>query len=235
MDYLGKYILTTWKHKGGFVSKCLRRINRITSNGKYLISDVQRNRRNYDDGAKELIHVAKWASKFRVVDGEVKRPNSYLNNDDGTMKIEVVSDVDQLLCEYSYEELFEVDIRKIQKEKSNPRSWIENLNTYKKKHGIKLEEEDFYINPYHFSHFEEVNSFLKEFFQVDEVLYFSNYYENSNNFGILSQSATFFQITHFGGDKRVITDEENSPNMPIQFWYFGNKLVYTEEDGKNTW
>lgn len=68
-DYLGNrmkgatevYILENWVNDD-FVSNYLRFINR--ENKIYLISDVQRTVRSYDEEPRKMVHVYKWATKF---------------------------------------------------------------------------------------------------------------------------------------------------------------------------
>lgn len=237
--YLGKYLVTKWEHESGFVDKCLRRVNRVTKGGKYLVSNVQRTNKTYSEGVEfwqdDMGHVARWAQKFRVVEGEVVRSVTSLDNPNGVFEVEVLEDLDQLLCEYSYEELFQTDVRKFQSEGCNPRYWVCGLCEMVIESGNQPRKEAWYINPRKEHFFKEVNEFLKELFKVEEVLYFSDFYEKSDNQSILGKSATFFQITNFGGDKKIISRTENENNMPIQFWYFGDKLVWTKESGKITW
>jgi hypothetical protein len=232
---VGKYLVTKWVHNSGFVMKELRRITRITKKEKYLVSDVQRTCRNYKDGNDEMIFIADWASKFRVVDGEIKRSVYNLTNTDGVFTVNILEELNQLLCKYSYEELFMTDIRKIQTKNSQPYSWISNISDLLESNSKIVKEDVWFINPQESDFYKEVSEFLKVFFNVEEVLYFSEYYEKDKPQSILSESATFFQITHFGGDKKVITRDENSYNIPIQFWYFGDKVVFTEDTGKSTW
>lgn len=239
---VGMYVLENWVN-GDFVSNHLRYINR--ENKKYYVSDVQRTVKSYDKEPRQYVHIAKWATRFFKENSELgfRRSVTNLCNTDGVMTYSISDDLSFFKCKYTFEEVFEQDLRKIQSEKDYPlwqkiRHSLTNTSNSNNKDNwvISLTEQGLEPDGTIGGWDNNIIFFLKERFKVTHV--YSTSYEKIieyNKQSILTKTGTLFHINHFGGyNKKEISFEDNYFNRTIMFWLFDDRLVFQYEQGKET-
>jgi hypothetical protein len=246
---IGKFIKDEWTSSDD-INTWLRRISRETPT--LLFSEKQRFFKDFGSGVDYRTFTKKFAEKYRKGnDGSVTKVGFRKKYRDLYNKLTVIdkSDLSELKCKYSYDELFRTDIRKIQKigftqenknaeplqklieywEDESFKMFKNQENYFKLEKHVKLYDADWPFYP-------ELTTYLNELFGVP-VYWVNPWMKVNERFDVskLSQSLTYFQITHFGDDKEVIHEEENRPNTTISFWYFDDRLIIQDESGKSTW
>lgn len=237
---VGKYIRTEWNHNDGYVQTWLRRISRETKT--QYISEVQRYFRNFEDGVNDRVFKYRWAKRYnKNSDGSISVRNTHLSNPDGIHKLQVIdllseTDLVKLRCVYSFSDLFETDIRLLQSENCYPRKLIEKRYLKCLSEGKTFDKDRFFVDVYSensTNHWNEpLIKWLEDTFKVPvyAVCDINEHFEQ----GILTKSATYLHITHFGDDKKILKTGENYHNRTICFWLFEDKLVFKYEDGKDS-
>ena len=216
---VGTYILENWVN-GDFVSNHLGYVNR--ENKKYLISDVQRTVRSYDEEPRKMVHIYKWATKFFKDSSEFgfRMSVTHLINTDGAMTYEVFNSPSECKCKYSFEEVFGNDLRDIQDKENEPLSTLYVMKEMgyggnvpdDKFFKLMLTEQACEVGRLDY----DIIMHLKDLFKVSKVFHVSggasSIMENCNQ-SILTKTATLFHVNTFGGDKKDITREEDRPNI----------------------
>ena len=246
---VGKYVLMNWVHEKGYVSNFLRLITR--ENKRYFIADVQRWCAKYHDKSENNRYVFEysWAKKlFKDSNNELgfRRSIGRRDNTDGVMTFTIFDDISEVKCKYSFEKVFENDLRTIQDEDSFPLRLLKNQNERYKSRGqaeeeYKIEFTEEGLEPNHpiGGWDQPIIDFLKEKFKVDKVYSIYNKINEHRNQSILTKSGTMLHINNFHLNKKEITFDENYHNRSIMFWLFKdekrNCLIFQYEDGKDTW
>ena len=70
--------------------------------------------------------------------------------------------------------------------------------------------------------------YLEKMFGVDVWVCYE--YRRRIDKTILHKTATIYEITHFGGDKKYLSKEEDRNNRTICFWFFGDRVVMAYPD-----
>lgn len=230
MTLLGKKILTTWTHNGGFVERWLRTLNRETK--RYYMSDVAYTLvwGSSQNETKYKLHKP-WAKKFLKTPDGIVRSNSRLNNTDGEFSIKVVENVTDLLCPFTFAELFETNVSELYSPDSDMVEQFNFLNDL-----MEIKKDRFNLINYSTKD-DPVVGYLRDFFQCNEIYKLSDMYwtEERASRTIVEQSQTYWHINHFCGYKPLVTAEEAYKNTSIAFWYFGDKVVYRRIAGRDTW
>lgn len=229
-----KYIFQDWVN-GNFEVRWLRRINRETDN--FWISDVQ-----YEyDWRKKGTKCVRWKNRSKkykkMADGGIGRRITNRDNTDGILTLNFVNP-SKLECKYSYEEIFQTDLRLIQDERNMPLYSLKRKEELYLKKNIPMLFEKYFLESFlsDANFYPELESYLKDLFQVDVVFYIAEMcFDYHNNMGLIGKSVTYFQITHFGDDKDKISEKEHRLNETIGFWKFGNKLIFSIQDGIGSW
>lgn len=228
---VGNFILDEWIN-GDFREAWLRRINRETKTT--YVSDVQRDVKNWkvDPKKYEYRHVGKWTRRYRKTkDGGFKSVTTRLSNPDGKSNLSLVTDLKTVKCKFTFDELFNTDIRQLQDAKSYP---LNQLIT----HGETRPERFLLRNSCYLSSPNEgwdapIAKYLMEQFGVP-VYRLTEFLSEFFHQGNITRAATYMQITHFGGEKKSLTREENEFNHTILFWLFDDKLIFRIEEGKDS-
>lgn len=238
-NLLGKHLFVThtlsWP-KGG-IYRVLRRINRETSS--QYISDVQRVGTRADWNTK--VWFQKIAKRFL---------KNKLFNDNGTLSYYYGSttlidgDFSPMISDTPFSEMFKVV-------RGNSRDDLFNheMKMMSKRYSIfsflhKHPKNEYKLNLHYVCLDTEgfVGIYLKETFGVDVYVvdrmwddkrfdggHYDHNYDRSCNF---DRNAVIHQITVFGGDKDVISAEEDSNNTTVLIWFFVDRIVYKKESGK---
>lgn len=221
------------------VSTRLRRINRETKS--QLISDCQRiplfyKTRNRKD-ENSIIHHQITAKRY--LKNKIFNEDGTLSNYYGETYI-VNEDMSPMYCDVPFNKLFKVVPGKSEEDlfqyqlKNTFKRFKETFKKKKKNrpHDVCLSLED------------PIGIHLKEVFNVDvyivdrmwdyeEEEHFS--YSNFRNSNDYERNAILHQVTCFGGDKKIISKEDNDKNLPIIMWVFPDKIVYKESSGHSEW
>ncbi len=248
---VGKYILEHWKHNDGYESRRLRFINRETT--KQYISDNQRDVNSWDEEPRRYNFYKKKSHRFIKNNSELgfRKSITHLCNPEGETYYTVFNNPSEVLCEYSFDELFNKDLREIQNPENYPLKKILWRNEYfgekykdePEKAGsfitkdFKIQLEDYYLNECGLKQWDLilVNK-LKELFNREKIFYVWDEKINEwHSQSILGKSATFFHYNQFNIDKEYISSDENEMNRTISFWLFEDCLVFQYEEGKDTW
>lgn len=230
---VGRYILEEWENNG-YVSRSVYRIDRETKTS--YVCNKQRDRMDYEDNKDKYVYDNRFINRFRKGRyGEPKRIVTRLSNTDGIMKLSLISDLTELLCPYSFDEIFHVDVRTIQHEDSYPlKGFLRRQIRFPDIFGTV---EYFTMGDYCSLHDSsessdpimgwdrEIVKYLEDTFKVP-VYNFWECLNEYNNQSILSKSLINFSILHFGDYKKCITRKENEFNRDIQFWLFKDRLVF---------
>lgn len=248
VSMVGNFVLTEFVDLDKtYKDKWLRRINRQTAN--FYVADTQRYFRDFDKYLNDRVFYPKWAKRFQKTSGGgIKLSGSVVNNAYGQHTISVHSpeDMNALKCEYTYDELFKVDVRTIQDHTDYPccefLRFVTAVNNHVKDcpefdgkseftihNSIHLQESE---ATDHSAYANEINAYLKELFKVPVYRVFSAINEYTKRTKLTS-SGIGFQITHFGGDVKVIDHKVNQSNKTIMFWLFDDRLVYQWVSGQD--
>ncbi len=231
---LGGFILERWIN-GDYQSTWLRRINRETktmyiSDGERVLSE----KKNKDD-ITTFINAPYKAARFRKrLNGKFTAVRTHLHNPHCHAEVMLISDMEQLVSPYSYDELFKVDVREFQDKGSRPLTDIDMLNTNHKDGTNAIpyvldrliskcnRNDTSYIGGWD----SELIGYLEDTFKVPVYQMSLVKIEEHDKQTKLTKAAIQFEITHFGGDKKLLTQKENYMNRAIQFWLFPDKLVF---------
>lgn len=238
---LGKYILENWVN-GDFESNNLRHINR--ENKKYYISDTDRTAKDWRAKNIKYVHIYKWASKFFKDPSSklgFRRSNAERNNNDGIMTYSVFISPAQCKCKYSFNELFNVDLRTVQNTEDYPLK-MKLMEWDKWGKQTKLTEEEYFKiflheeNPKPTDYNFHSTTHLKKLFGVSKVYRISEMasINEHHTYTKLSKSGTLFHVLHDTHIKEL-EQKKAHRNHTILFWLFDDKLVYQSESGKSTW
>jgi hypothetical protein len=249
-NLIGKYIFDEWTHNEGFKQNWLRRITRQTKT--QYIADVQhtlllssRYEKLYDEKKSDFLYgiFKRCAKRMRMVKGQLIEQLTYLSNPDGIRKITLVEDFNILKCKYSYNELFDTDVRKFLSPDSN---MVKDMNWWKEqfeKDKLKVDNYDFVFR-FDTEEIIKVDScwyttseHLKELFGVPAYHIKEHFgkMDTTHEKSIYSKTAIHYHINHFGGDKPILTFKEKYHNHTISFWLFDDKVVFRGESGIDTW
>jgi len=247
MKLLGKQLLVTHKwyddyKKSDKIYRVLRRINRETKT--QFISDVQRVPKSWrsEEGLNSMINFQKIARRFRksklIVDnkftdyyGQISLCNSSdpMLSDTlfSDMFVVVDSTVDDLhMYDWerrqnyyfgliSYDRIKEKVFKRLGKEMDRP------------KHPCCLDTET-YVSKYLGQEFNKPVYYVDRMYDTVEKEHWSHELDPTNMY---DRNFIFHQVTSSGGDKSVITSEENEPNDSIGFWVFSDRIVYVKQSG----
>lgn len=237
-NILGNFILDEFVN-GDFRVRWLRRITRETKTT--YISYCQRSMVSKEECVRRA-----WSSKpyRKTSDGGVKPIVTHLHNKNGASTLQVITDPSTLKCQYSYDELFNTDIREIQSPDCEPLHNINRMNEMQKGKDIRplpyiLDSTIYKCDPNN-THFIDgwdspVIKYLEQLFKVPVYRLGMLKISEDDKPSKLSLSGTYFHITHFGDDKPTINFNENYHNRTILFWLFDNKLVFQYETGIDSW
>lgn len=243
---VGDYIKEEWKHNSGYRSTWVRRIDRETKT--QFVSNCNRGMKPRTEPTV-YVFPSYGTTKFIKTPDFIKSSVTQLSNPDGHTVHTVIKDFKKdLLCKYSYDELFETDVRELQKgmeEHNNPvkmKLWRLEKDYYK---NYKNWDEDKYFKiSFDLSNVSEKEDhwnkplvdYLEETFGVPVYNIWNDKVREHNTQGKLCESMTLMHVNHFGGvDKKKISREENECNRTIGFWLFEDRIIFQDEDGKDTW
>ena len=247
IDALGKYLF----YKRSFVDSYdgvervknrLCRLNRETP--AYYYSDVQRAVKDWDVKPLEFewnkdISLRFKKKKYFDENGEVKKRENhdFIGFVNKNAYAPMISDM-------KFEELFHI-------EKFNPNimeAYMARKNNGKTTFAVfDLEDniDDWMLMG--MTYIKEVGTHLEELFGkkayfidrmkcVDEKgkenLTYRCLYRKDDNY---DRNCIFYQCTVYGGDKDVISGEENRGNESVYFWMFGDKIAFTGTNGRDLW
>lgn len=234
---LGDLIKEEWKNNNGFRSTWVRQIDRETKT--QFISESGRG-----SGGKFSTYCA---TRFFKKNNFIAPRNTRLSNPDGKITLTKIQDLKKdLICRYTYKELFETDLRELQsglkevdplcvKLRKIENKWFEGSKNWDEteyfKAGYRVrnvsEEKDYWNYP--------LVQYLEKLFGVT-VYRINEKVREHNEQSKLYESITLMHINYFGGiDNKVITLDEGYHNRTIGFWLFEDKLIFQYEDGKETW
>lgn len=241
---VGNFILDQWVNKD-YRANWLRRINYETETD--YVSDVQRYVKDWKIKGDnyEYVHVGKWARRYRKTkDGGFKSVSTKLSNPDGKSILSLVTDLKTLKCKYTFEELFNTDLRNIQNPEAYPLKSL--LRRQERNELRKTKDENLFLLRDHcylsdsspnqnaiMGWDAKLVKYLEEQFGVP-VYDLNEKVSEWNKQSKLTQSGTYFHITHFGGEKKSLTRDENDMNRTIMFWLFDDKLIFQYEEGRDT-
>lgn len=227
--FVGKYILVEYTFKNGDVERYLRYINR--ENKKYYISDVQRFCPHKTDKSKYTF-VYRWSAKFfKTKDGFIISNYKRLLKNNIQVKTTLLDSADKYKCTYSFDELFNTDLRKLQDKNDSPLCYRLGL-TDEELENVK----ENYFNLWLFDKSNDSDYFynkLKEIFKVSTVYRTDEITEYDQK--ILTKSSTLFQFTFSGDYKKKIDRIENYENRTISYWLFNDCLIFHGNSMKKTW
>jgi|ERR1035437_731833 hypothetical protein len=217
------------KHKKyDCVYNTLRRMNRETKS--QLISDAQRT--PVDWSAEPIVWI-----NFQVVAKRYRK--NRLFNLDGTLSnyygnsTLIKGDITPLVGDKPFEDMFKI----VKCLKANlfgyEMSLWAKLTTFQKSQtqAYCCIDDDNYINKHLGELFGLPVYFVERIFNKQTGRFNFNF-KKSNDY---ERNVVFYQVTSSGGDKKVITNEENDENCPILIWAFKDKIVYKMTAGYNEW
>jgi hypothetical protein len=254
-DLAGKHIFFTcglsWPENG--IYRVLRRINRET-NSQY-ISDVQRVPEvKWPKGGRKIDWEKKvWFQKIakRYRKNKLFDDNGNFTDHYGDATIVSDSDYSVMISDKPFDELFTVV-----KGDGEDDLFEHDLKTFKKKLGVggfltrkyrKRNKEGYLLHDVCIDTNSFIGQYLKEVFGVDvyvadrmwcdkrfvgDQYCGSNYSFEYSRECDFDRNAVFYQVTSSGGDKPVISKEENNHNCPVFLWFFEDRIVYKEDSGR---
>lgn len=239
-QYKGKFIFSELVNPNGYEHKWLRRITRTTKT--QVIADVQRVTDDYDTKVTKKTWYKQRAFRMNEKNGTLVERMSRNYNDESTRTVKLVDDFQSLKCKYSYEELFDTDIREI----FAPDSYLIEMTKHsievKKERGRDIDEADEYRVLMHLVNDGDIRSetanHLKSLFG-DLPVYAINSIrgtaDTTNEISKFSKSAIHYHINHNGGDGDYISKDANGGNITISFWLFDDRIVIQSEHGIELW
>lgn len=241
-NMVGKYIRDEWNN-GNFKRVWLRRI--VAETKTQYVCHVQRDVIDYDVKPIQYAYYSKWAKRYRKDKSELgfKTIFTKRSNPDGKSTLSLVDNLKTLICECTFEELFDRDVRGFQDAESYPRKILERRNERYKERG-ETYRDSYKIKEYCVLQSSKgtdviddwdapITKYLEEQFECPVYSCYETISEY-HNLSKLTKSATFLHINHFGDDKPKINEKENFFNRTIMFWYFGDKLIFYYADGMGT-
>jgi hypothetical protein len=248
----GKYIFSEWKHNEGFQQKWLRRITRQTktqyiADVRHTLLSASNHKKLYAEKKSDFLYGIFQNCAFRMYmkGGQLFERLSYLSSNEGERKLTLIEDFSILKCKYSYNELFDTDVRKFL---SSDSDMLEDMNWWKTqfekdKDKLKVENTDF-VFKFETEEVVKVDSCWYTTAEHLKTLFGVPAYHIKEHFGkmnttheksIYSDTAIHYHVNHNGGDKSVLTFKENYHNDTISFWLFEDKVVFRGESGIDTW
>lgn len=228
MDQLtNKFILTHWRHNGGFEDKWLRRINRQTKT--QYISDCQRYLICGDEKYMKGIFQS-CATRFIIskVTGLLTMIRGCRANADGTLTTMLLDDYSVLDCDYSLEKFIE-EIGNYKCTDFNEDD--EEIEIFKKLRVIDVKDGDTWYS-HIVEHLRDVfGKDIKLMYLLDSIGYLSTTHDTN----LIANSAIHYHITIYGENKKIISSEEDRHNRTISFWKFGDVIVFKNESGIGSW
>ena len=205
------------------------------------------------------------AFRMNVKNGKLVQRLSRNHNKDENVKrnIEIVDNFNkQLKCKHSFDELFsnDIDIRDLFHNKNSKE--IKNL-TQKLEYELEFIKEHCDINneavkkkrinnkkcspKLHKLNFNKKGNWsdneiygklakhLKELFGEIDIYKLRSEFDLFHEASLYHDTVIHYHITHHGGNKKIISCDDNSSNVTISFWLFDNKIVFTYSSGIDTW
>jgi len=252
-NLLGQHIFITcnlsWPKDG--IYRVLRRINRETKS--QYISDVQRfaevkwTRGNRSIDWEKQIWMQRIARRFR---------KDKLFNEDGTFSsrygdVTVVDsrDFSAMISDTPFDEMF-----RVVKGNGSDDLFEHDLKTFSKKLGIfgklhrKTNKDGFLLQDVCIDTESHIGQSLSKVFNLDvyvadrlwcdkrfvgEQYCGHNHRFEYNRDCDFDRNAVFHQVTSSGGDKKIISKEDNNHNSPVFLWFFKDRIVYKEDSGRS--
>jgi hypothetical protein len=237
----GTFILEEWKNHNGYRSTWVRQLDRETKT--QFISYPNRSMKPRVSGIRNFSNHS--CTRYRKTDTSIKPINTMLSNPDGNIELSVVSDFSKLTCRYSYTDLFQTDLRILQKDldvtplttlqNRIDKGWYEGSTTFNEEKHFQLEkhirnvsdETDHWNRP--------LIDYLESLFNVP-VFFISENVREHNEQSKLTESIIYMHVNHFGSkENKDITSDDSYHNRTIGFWLFNDKLVFQYEGGKENW
>lgn len=234
---LGKYILHHWVN-GEYESKSLRYINR--ENKKYYISDVGRTSQDYKKNIDKKIFIYDWAIKL-VKDNTnelgFKRSLGKKANLDGIMNYTILDSdsLNKTKCQYTFDELFNTDLRELQTEEQYPLAIYLRRNKTESIFKPDFKPELFNDDDIKYCYGDYFYYKLKELFKVNKIFSLIEKVSEHRNLSKLGKSGILFHMNHYKINEKSISLNDNKNNWSITYWLFDDCLVFQEESGKSTW
>jgi hypothetical protein len=251
---LGRHLFLTcglsWPKDG--IYRVLRRINR-ESKSQY-ISDVQRVARQYKgkngerkfdwDNYEDFKLISRRFRKNLLFDGKGNLTDKY-----GDATIVDKYDYSEMYSDTPFEELF-----RVVKGNSRDDLFQHDLKTFSSKIGMfgkiknKTNKKGFILQDVCVDSEGYIGQHLSEVFKVDvyvadriwcdkrfvgEQYCGHNYSFNYSRDCDFDRNAVFHQVTSSGGDKTIISKEDNQKNSPVFIWFFKDRIVYTKAGGRS--
>lgn len=230
--FLGKIVLFQYDARaGGDVPVKINNMRRFSRETKsQLISDAQRIPKDWSADPLQWMHFQLVARRFKK--NKLFNPDGSFTDHYGKTTL-VNGLIPELISDTEFDEMFAITKCEIDDLPYYKPSWIKNLFTelfteYKDAF-VCLDEE----NP--------IAKHLKSIFNVP--IYLSErIFINREHFryckgkdDVYDRNSVFYQVTCFGDDLPVISNDENNKNRPIFIWFFKDKIVYKLADGYNEW